>query len=61
LLDFAQCYDLLLSFIRREQDKSIIIGQAGSGKGFKDFEQMRKDADLESIREDPRFKSLSGG
>ena len=29
-------------------------------KGFKDFEWMRKDPDLESIHGDPRFKALEG-
>jgi hypothetical protein len=28
---------------------------------LQDFEWMRRDADLESTREDPRFKNLSGG
>jgi hypothetical protein len=29
-------------------------------KEFKDFEWMRKNPNLESIREDPRFRSLGG-
>jgi hypothetical protein len=30
-------------------------------KGFNDFEWMKRDPDLESIRTDPRFQSLSRG
>lgn len=59
MLDFAQRYYLLLSFIRRKRDKSLLDGQAVA-KGFKDFEWMRKDPDLQSTREDPRFKALGG-
>ena len=56
LLDFAHCYGLLLSFIRRKRDKSLLDRQAAA-KGFKDFEWMRKDPNLESIRGDPRYNA----
>lgn len=42
-----------------ESDRAIALLKQAVAKGFKDFEWMRKDPDLESIRNDPRFQSLS--
>jgi hypothetical protein len=44
-----------------ETDRAIALLKQAVAKGFKDFDWMRRDADLESIRKDQRFVSLNGG
>jgi hypothetical protein len=41
-----------------ETEKAIALLKQSVAKGFKDFDRMRKDSDLESIRNEPGFKSL---
>lgn len=44
-----------------EAEEAITLLKQAVAKGFKDLGWMRKDPDLESIRNDPPFKSLTGG
>jgi len=44
-----------------ETEMALALLKQAVAKGFKDFDWMKRDPDLESIRNDPRFQSLSGG
>lgn len=44
-----------------EPDRAITFLRQAVAKGFKDFAWMKRDPDLESIRNDPRFKALTSG
>jgi hypothetical protein len=40
---------------------AVALLEHASARGFNDFEWMKRDPDVESIRNDPRFQRLSGG
>lgn len=55
-------YNMACAYARLgETEAAISLLRQAVAKGFKDFEWMKKDPDLESIHHDRRFKSLSGG
>jgi len=42
-----------------ETERAIALLKQAVAKGFKDLDWMRRDPDLELVRHDPRFQSLS--
>ena len=54
-------YDLACAQATRgERELSFATLERAVAQGFHDFEWMHRDADLESLRADPRFETIAG-
>lgn len=54
-------YDLAcMQSLRGERDAALASLQSAVAQGFRDFEHMKTDADLEGVRGDPRFEAIAG-
>jgi tetratricopeptide (TPR) repeat protein len=58
--DSRPYYNMACTYAKmRETEGAIALLKQAVAKGFKDFEWMRRDPDLESVRNDPRFRNLT--